>query len=157
MPVRRVVTEERDGRSRIARDEQAPANEFWEDLWIIEPGDPTGRPATDTDATLEPPEGTARWRVFIVPTAQRMREVMTGHVADDAPDVEAPFHKTSTLDLIYVLDGEIDLVLDDGEVHLRPGDCVVQQHTNHAWRNLNDHPVRLLGLMTTLPASVTGP
>jgi mannose-6-phosphate isomerase-like protein (cupin superfamily) len=135
MSVRRVVTEEHDGRSRIARDEQAPANEFWEDLWIVEPGEPLGRPATD---------------------AQRMRELMAGHVADDAPDVEAPFHRTSTLDLIYVLDGEIDLVLDDGEVHLQPGDCVVQQHTNHAWRNLNDHPVRLLGLMTTLPAPAAG-
>jgi uncharacterized cupin superfamily protein len=34
-----------------------------------------------------------------------------------------------------VLEGEIDLLLDDGEVRLAAGDVVVQRGTNHAWLN----------------------
>jgi mannose-6-phosphate isomerase-like protein (cupin superfamily) len=147
MTVRRVVTENVDGRSRIADDRTAPHTEFWDDLWITDPDEPRGRPATDADASLQPPPGTARWRVFSVPTAARMRDLLGG----DGPDDGAVFHQTDTVDLIYVLDGEVSLVLDDGEVNLESGDCVVQQQTNHAWRNRTDHPVRLLGLMTTLP------
>jgi hypothetical protein len=31
--------------------------------------------------------------------------------------------------------GEIDMLLDDSEVHLNAGDILVQQGTNHAWVN----------------------
>jgi len=34
-----------------------------------------------------------------------------------------------------VLSGEIDMLLDDSEVHLKAGDVMVQQGTNHAWVN----------------------
>jgi uncharacterized cupin superfamily protein len=34
-----------------------------------------------------------------------------------------------------VLDGEIDMLLDDSEVHMKAGDIMVQQGTNHAWVN----------------------
>ena len=51
----------------------------------------------------------------------------------------------------YVLDGgDLTLRLDDGEVLLHPGDCVVRRATRHAWRNLNDTPVRLLVVMASL-------
>jgi len=33
------------------------------------------------------------------------------------------------------MEGEIDMLLDDGEVHLAAGDVLVQQGTNHAWVN----------------------
>jgi quercetin dioxygenase-like cupin family protein len=49
-------------------------------------------------------------------------------------------HRTPTLDLICILAGEIWLELDDGDVHLREGDCVVQNGTRHAWRNRTDSP-----------------
>jgi len=146
MTVRRVVTEIVDGRSRIADDSSVPHNEFWDDVWITDPDDPTGRPATEADGTLQPPPGGSRWRVFAIPTAARMRELVGG-----GPDDGAYFHQTDTVDLVYVLEGEVTLVLDDGEVKLQPGDCVVQQQTNHAWRNETDQPVRLLAQMTTLP------
>lgn len=48
--------------------------------------------------------------------------------------------KTRTLDFCLVLDGEITLVLDTEEVHLRAGDTVVQRGTNHAWSNRSDRP-----------------
>jgi hypothetical protein len=44
-------------------------------------------------------------------------------------------HRTRTVDYIIVLSGEVDLLLDDGEVHLKPFDVVIQRGTNHAWVN----------------------
>ena len=44
-------------------------------------------------------------------------------------------HATDSVDYAIVLEGEIDMLLDDSEVHLLPGDIVVQQGTNHAWVN----------------------
>lgn len=34
-----------------------------------------------------------------------------------------------------MLDGEIDMLMDDTEIHLKAGDVLVQQGTNHAWVN----------------------
>ena len=44
-------------------------------------------------------------------------------------------HRTSSIDYAIVLEGEIDMLLDDSEVHLKAGDILVQQGTNHAWVN----------------------
>jgi len=45
-------------------------------------------------------------------------------------------HTTDTVDFDVVLSGEVYLELDDGaEVFLKPGDCVVQNGTRHAWHN----------------------
>jgi quercetin dioxygenase-like cupin family protein len=44
-------------------------------------------------------------------------------------------HRTRTIDYAIVLDGEIDMLLDDSEVHVKAGDVLVQQGTNHAWVN----------------------
>jgi mannose-6-phosphate isomerase-like protein (cupin superfamily) len=51
-------------------------------------------------------------------------------------------HTTDTVDIDVVISGEVDLELDDGsEVHLRAGDCVIQNGTRHAWRNRTSEPV----------------
>jgi uncharacterized cupin superfamily protein len=42
-----------------------------------------------------------------------------------------------------VLEGEITLVLDTAEVHLKAGDTVVQRGTNHAWSNRSSRPCRI--------------
>ena len=48
----------------------------------------------------------------------------------------AGFHTTQTIDYGIGLSGELWLELDDGsEVHLKPGDCVIQNGTRHAWHN----------------------
>jgi hypothetical protein len=55
-----------------------------------------------------------------------------------------PFmHATDSVDYAIVLQGEIDLLLDDSEVHLGTGDVVIQQGTNHAWVNRSDRPCRI--------------
>jgi mannose-6-phosphate isomerase-like protein (cupin superfamily) len=50
-------------------------------------------------------------------------------------------HRTDTIDYEVVISGEVWLELDDGqEVHLKPGDTVVQNGTRHAWRNKSSEP-----------------
>jgi mannose-6-phosphate isomerase-like protein (cupin superfamily) len=53
-------------------------------------------------------------------------------------------HRTRSVDYAVVLSGEIDMVLDDSVVHLKPGDTVVQQATNHAWVNHGTETCRIL-------------
>lgn len=55
-------------------------------------------------------------------------------------------HTTDTVDFVVVMTGEVTLELDDGaEVHLKPGDSVIQNGTRHAWRNRSDRPCVLAG------------
>jgi mannose-6-phosphate isomerase-like protein (cupin superfamily) len=57
---------------------------------------------------------------------------MGDHFERDAPGM----HTTDTIDYGVVVRGEMTLELDDGQkVHLRQGDCVVQNGTRHRWRN----------------------
>jgi len=47
-----------------------------------------------------------------------------------------PFmHRTDSVDYAIILRGEITMLLDDSEVHLKAGDVLVQRGTNHAWSN----------------------
>ena len=52
-------------------------------------------------------------------------------------------HRTETIDYAIVLSGEIDMVLDETDVHLTEGDVVVQCGTNHAWVNRSSKPCRI--------------
>ncbi len=44
-------------------------------------------------------------------------------------------HRTRSVDYAIVMSGEIDMLVDEDEVHLKAGDVVVQRGTNHAWAN----------------------
>ena len=47
-----------------------------------------------------------------------------------------PFmHRTNSVDYAVIVKGEITMLLDNSEVHLKAGDVVVQRGTNHAWSN----------------------
>ncbi len=47
-----------------------------------------------------------------------------------------PFmHRTCSVDYAIVMSGEIDMQLDDSTIHVKAGDVIVQQGTNHAWIN----------------------
>lgn len=66
------------------------------------------------------------------------------HVIDMPPGAVAPMHRTRTIDYGVVLDGEVDLELDDGSVvTMTRGDVVVQRGTAHAWHNRSVGTVRL--------------
>jgi mannose-6-phosphate isomerase-like protein (cupin superfamily) len=67
-------------------------------------------------------------------TQQRRRGKYTDH----------PFmHRTKSIDYAIVLDGEIDMLLDDSKIHLKAGDILVQQGTNHAWVNTGKTTCRI--------------
>jgi mannose-6-phosphate isomerase-like protein (cupin superfamily) len=69
---------------------------------------------------------------------------MMEHMEPDNPGM----HTTDTVDLDLVLSGEMDLELDDGaEVHLAPGDCVIQNGTRHAWHNRTAAPCMMLSIL----------
>ena len=52
-------------------------------------------------------------------------------------------HRTKSIDYAIVMQGEIDMLLDDSEIHLQAGDVLVQQGTNHAWVNRGTQPCRI--------------
>jgi quercetin dioxygenase-like cupin family protein len=59
----------------------------------------------------------------------------------DAFDPNRPgMHITDTIDYVYVISGEVNLVLDSGETLVKAGDVVVQRGTWHAWKNYTDTP-----------------
>ena len=64
-----------------------------------------------------------------------IREMGLGHGTGTQHGSRHPLmHRTSSVDYVIVMQGEIDMLLDDSEVHLKAGDVMVQQGTNHAWR-----------------------
>jgi mannose-6-phosphate isomerase-like protein (cupin superfamily) len=70
-------------------------------------------------------------------------------VGDHAPARGLPvkhplMHRTRTVDYAVVLSGEIDMMLDDTTTHVKAGDVIVQQATNHAWINRGKEPCRIL-------------
>jgi quercetin dioxygenase-like cupin family protein len=138
-----------DGRSRVVQDGSPPQHPIWEDLWASSPGDPLGRDPESTQGDLEPAAGAARWRIFSVPPDAVLRQMIVdaGGSAEDAA-----WHRTDTIDYVYVLEGDIGLELDDGRVDLKQGDCVVQRQTNHVWHNPTDSPVKLLTVMIAVSA-----
>lgn len=57
-------------------------------------------------------------------------------IVDFGPGGNPLMHRTQSLDYGIVLEGTIEMELDDGSVTvLKRGDIAVQRGTNHAWRN----------------------
>jgi mannose-6-phosphate isomerase-like protein (cupin superfamily) len=64
--------------------------------------------------------------------------------ARGVPVTHPLMHRTRSVDYAVVMSGEIDMMLDDTVVHLKPGDTIVQQATNHAWINRGKETCRIL-------------
>lgn len=65
---------------------------------------------------------------------------MADHFDRSGPEARG-MHTTDTVDYGVVVRGEMTLELDDGKViHLRQGDCIVQNGTRHRWRNPGSEP-----------------
>ena len=73
-------------------------------------------------------------------TVFRIGEIKPGH--------KGVMHRTNSIDYGIVLEGEIELELDDSKiVHLKVGDVVVQRGTIHAWHNNGDVPAKLAWIL----------
>jgi mannose-6-phosphate isomerase-like protein (cupin superfamily) len=73
-----------------------------------------------------------------------MKTVGAAAPARGLPVTHPLMHRTRSVDYAVVLSGQIDMMLDDTVVHLKPGDTIVQQATNHAWVNHGTEMCRIL-------------
>jgi quercetin dioxygenase-like cupin family protein len=57
-------------------------------------------------------------------------------------------HRTATIDYFVVMDGEVEMTLDDGKfVALKKGDTIVMRNTNHGWRNTGNRMCMLFEVL----------
>jgi mannose-6-phosphate isomerase-like protein (cupin superfamily) len=90
--------------------------------------------------TIPPESSTGPLEVEVSRGIAEVEEKLPGMLAHMEPD-HPGMHTTDTVDFEVVLSGEIFLELDDGaEVHLKRGDCVIQNGTRHAWHNRGSEP-----------------
>src|SRR6476659_3858243 len=60
------------------------------------------------------------------------------------PPGNAPrMHRTETIDYVIVLEGEIEMDMDDSTVKMQAGDVMVQRGSNHAWANRSSKRARV--------------
>lgn len=169
-PIHRVVTgHDARGRAVLASEGPLPTvveiaavpgtvfHEVWSTAGSPAPVDNGPDPTTAALMLPPPPHGTRIRFVDIPPDtpellahgAARMQAAFTQIGDRNASTVKADsphplMHRTETVDYGVVIDGELTLVLDEGEVLLRPGSVVVQRGTNHAWANRSGKPCRML-------------
>lgn len=169
--LRRIVTDNStDGRSRVLIDaaaakliavEEAGLAEIWSaDLADGGLCDVADRLA-ETDLKLEPEPGSVKVRWFTVAPEDKTKSaeeldaaaafafgvIGAGHCRVDT--ARSPvMHKTASLDVIVLVKGAVDMLLDDGEaVGLKPGDVVIQRATNHAWVNRGEDTALLVAVL----------
>ncbi|MCW5606037.1 MAG: cupin domain-containing protein [Burkholderiales bacterium] len=73
------------------------------------------------------------------------------------PGVQARWHRTDSVDYAICLSGEMWMEMEDGEVHLKAGDVVIQRGTIHNWNNRGPGPcVMAFVLVATEGGETTG-
>jgi len=125
-------------------------------IWVTDqtPADLSGTAdRAAIDIGIMPPAGGSVFRIVeFPPEPPEMRNLdpksMHASLGDGVPKRGRPprhpaMHRTRTVDYAIVMAGEIDMLLDDTEIHLKAGDVLVQQGTNHAWVNRGTAPCRI--------------
>lgn len=57
-------------------------------------------------------------------------------IVDFAPDSPGAVHRTQSLDYGIILEGEVEMILEEGEpILMKRGDVAIQRATMHGWRN----------------------
>jgi len=158
--IRRIVTgHDATGKAIIALDGPAEnvrvraANGLTSTLLWAEDETPTDNSGdidkADRDIGVAPPDGGSVFRIveFVPDDDSVSNEDMKRELGLD-PDSGGPvrhpgMHKTRSIDYAIVLSGEIDMLVDEDEVHLKAGDVIVQRGTNHAWANRGTEPCRI--------------
>lgn len=170
-PVRRVVTGHNargqavileDGPPQRVRRIGGPHGPVFYEIWNTRETPAqidaaSGEPAED-GVSLAPPRNGTRIRVLDIPPDDDSLKDLTpeeakAHFASvgaeeasshtGAGSRHAFMHRTETIDYGIVLDGELTLIVDDGETVVRAGDIVIQRGTNHGWANRSDRPCRI--------------
>jgi|SRR5271165_2981064 len=169
-PVRRIVTGH-NGKNRSAiQSDGIPARvqtlsgngpTFYE-IWNTQESpariDRAGGELHEDGLRLAPPHNGTRIRVLdVLPEGRDANAVdaaaARAHFAEigaadasthNAPGSRHPFmHRTESIDYGIVLQGEITLIMEEGETLVRAGDIVIQRGTNHAWANRSGRLCRI--------------
>jgi mannose-6-phosphate isomerase-like protein (cupin superfamily) len=162
-PIRRVVTgNDAQGRSRVLFDSAAPnvnpgaivRGTCMTDIWVYQhsPAPISGdRDDGNLPFHFEPPAPGGHLRIVQSPGKPRGYDPARDPAAvpphpprrraDGVWDrggqnaFSSPIHKSETVDYGILLSGERVLVLDSGEIVMKPGDVVVQLGNWHGWTN----------------------
>ena len=153
-PIRRVVTgHDKNNVAKVLIDEPATNSKYPDSgvvstlMWITDrnPADiATGEKAEDMGArilgTPPPPNGT---RFCVI---------------DFPPGNHPHMHRTETVDYVIVIEGEIEMDMDDSTVKLKTGDIMIQRGTNHAWANRSGERARVaFVLVDAVPLGIGNP
>ena len=160
--VRRVVTKlDASGKAVVMIDERTPLTaprppNYAANVWVTDKSLPDFSSTNDRGKTkvgLAPPKSGTVFRIVdFAPESQGEHPTDMNHmmkiVGAEAPKKGLPprhpmMHRTRTLDYAIIMSGEIDMLLDDSEVHFKAGDVLVQQGTNHAWVNRGKEVCRI--------------
>ena len=161
-PTRRIVTgHDAQGKAIALFDgpvlpqQKSPSGNAVSMLWVTgeSPADIAGSvDRSKTKVGVPPPTNGSIFRIVDFPPTSKNtgpvdhHKVLLGMGIDPSTQGymrHANTHRTRSIDYAIVLDGEIDMLLDDTEVHVKAGDVLVQQGTNHAWVNNGTKPCRI--------------
>jgi hypothetical protein len=131
-----VTTTGEDGRSRVERAVEPAPSGGRVVAWPLDPHAAGGAHAP----------GEISWLFVTYESTEELDAYVRERYGDDGSGRAGAMHRTPTTDFVLVLEGRVELVLDDETVELGAGDCVVQQGTNHAWRVVQG-PVTVAALM----------
>ncbi|MCP1576275.1 mannose-6-phosphate isomerase-like protein (cupin superfamily) [Herbaspirillum rubrisubalbicans] len=172
-PIHRVVTgHDAQGHSIVSSDGPLPTvvdiaaipgtlfHEVWSTSATPAPVD-NGLDPTLGAMVLSPPELGTRMRFvdippdteeFLASARSKMHDAFSqiGEAEASTMQADSPhplMHRTESVDYGIVIEGEMTLVLDRGEVALKPGSVVIQRGTNHAWANRSGKPCRMLFIL----------
>ena len=161
--LRRIITGfNEEGNSIVAYD-GPPFGQGLFEMWVTDrsPADNKHKKdAAKRKVSLEPPSNGSVFRFFQVspedpsrPIEEVEKEIEGIYAAIGASHCRTDIsrdprmHKTKTIDYIVLLEGEITLLLDEGEEDLKPFDVVIQRGTNHAWINKSSKPALLAAVL----------
>ncbi len=171
-PTRRIVTgHNAKGQAIIQEDGPVPRfqriggeigpmfHEVWNTRATPAPIDAASGEPQEDRIMLAPPQNGTRIRVLDIPpdgdhlkdlTPEQARahfeEIGAASASSHSGGAvrHAHMHRTETIDYGIVLEGEIVLILDEGETTVRAGDIVIQRGTNHGWANRTDRNCRIV-------------
>ena len=170
-PFRRIVTGHNAEGLAIIQEDGPPARvaqiggatgpmfyEIWNTRATPAPIDRASGEPAEEGIILAPPQNGTRIRVLDIPPDDESFKDLTpeqarAHFAEiGAPEASshsgtgtrhAHMHRTRSIDYGIVLEGEIVLIMDEGETTARAGDIIVQRGTNHGWSNRSDTNCRI--------------
>jgi mannose-6-phosphate isomerase-like protein (cupin superfamily) len=167
--IRRVITGfDSDGMSCIVADSAAAryrdsaarpglrVTSLWEGQ--VPPTTTTTDPDPADEVAFVPPPGNARMMHVLFPPdgpsqsrSESPQTAAAGSATDDGSDhvdeSRGPrMHATETVEVLMIVAGQIDMILEADRTTLRAGDVVVQSGTWHTWANPYDEPCEMFGV-----------